>query len=160
MDEAFRIGRHGRVPVLISHHKCAGAQNWGRTRETLQLFDKVRLEQDVSCDCYPYSVSSSTLDKKQITDEFDIVITWSTPHPEVAGLSAARFNLSGRGLVREGYFADLVLFDPQTVAARATFAEQQPAAGIDTVMMNGIISYGEAGGAIGRAGCFLRRAPN
>lgn len=252
MDEAFRIGRHGRVPVLISHHKCAGAQNWGRTRETLKLFDKVRLEQDVSCDCYPYSASSSTLDKKQITDQFDIVITWSTPHPEVAGrklaeiaaewsmtlqeagaklmpagaiyynmdeqdvrrvlsypvtligsdglpndpmphprlwgafprvlghysrdeklfplttaihkmtgLSAARFNLSGRGLVREGYFADLVLFDPQTVAARATFAEpQQPAAGIDTVMVNGIISYGEAGGAIGRAGRFLRRAPN
>ncbi|RLR18241.1 D-aminoacylase, partial [Sodalis-like symbiont of Bactericera trigonica] len=77
-------------------------------------------------------------------------------------LSAARFNLTDRGVVREGSFADLVLFDPQTVAARATFAEpQQPAAGIEkTVMVNGIISYGEAIGATGRAGRFLRRAPN
>ncbi|MBU8990971.1 hypothetical protein KTF61_15705, partial [Faecalibacterium prausnitzii] len=50
MEEAFHIGRHGRVPVVISHHKCAGAKNWGRTQETLKLFDKVRQTQDVSCD--------------------------------------------------------------------------------------------------------------
>lgn len=24
LDEAFRIGRHGNVPVVVSHHKCAG----------------------------------------------------------------------------------------------------------------------------------------
>lgn len=35
LDEAFRIGRHGNVPVVVSHHKCAGAKNWGRTKETL-----------------------------------------------------------------------------------------------------------------------------
>ncbi|MDR8264387.1 D-aminoacylase, partial [Acinetobacter baumannii] len=29
LDEAFRIGRHGNVPVVVSHHKCAGAKNWG-----------------------------------------------------------------------------------------------------------------------------------
>ncbi|WP_058914009.1 N-acyl-D-amino-acid deacylase family protein [Entomohabitans teleogrylli] len=85
LDEAFRIGRHGQVPVVVSHHKCAGAKNWGRTVETLAFFDKAREQQDISCDCYPYSASSSTLDLKQITDEFDIVITWSEAHPEEAG---------------------------------------------------------------------------
>ena len=27
------------MPVVVSHHKCAGAKNWGRTRETLAFFD-------------------------------------------------------------------------------------------------------------------------
>jgi hypothetical protein len=36
------------------------------------------------CDCYP-SASSSTLDLKQVTSDFEIFITWSTPHPEMAG---------------------------------------------------------------------------
>lgn len=75
LDEAFRIGRHGNVPVVVSHHKCAGAKNWGRTKETLAFFDEMRQQQDIACDCYPYSASSSTLDMKQVTDEFDIVIT-------------------------------------------------------------------------------------
>ena len=43
LDEAFRIGRHGNVPVVVSHHKCAGAKNWGRTKETLAFFDEMRL---------------------------------------------------------------------------------------------------------------------
>ncbi len=29
MDEAYRVGRHARVPIVISHLKCAGAANWG-----------------------------------------------------------------------------------------------------------------------------------
>ncbi|HDG1685098.1 TPA: D-aminoacylase [Kluyvera cryocrescens] len=249
LDEAFRVGRHAKVPVVVSHHKCAGAQNWGRTVETLALFDKVRAQQDVACDCYPYSASSSTLDMKQITADFDIVITWSTPHPEMAGqtlkqiaeswsisleetgkrlmpagaiyynmdekdvqrvlrypltmvgsdglpndpmphprlwgafprvlghysrdeqlfplteavhkmtgMSAARFQLADRGLVKCGYFADLVLFDPQTVRDVASFSDpQQPAAGIEAVMVNGVMSYDQSQTIIGRAGRFLRR---
>jgi N-acyl-D-amino-acid deacylase len=249
LDEAFRIGRHGKVPVVVSHHKCAGAKNWGRTVETLKLFDKVRQQQDVSCDCYPYSASSSTLDLKQITEDFDIIITWSEPHPEVAGqslkqiaeswemtlveagkrlmpagaiyynmdeqdvrrvlsypvtmvgsdglpndpmphprlwgafprvlghysrdeklfpltvavhkmtgMSAARFQLAERGLVKCGYFADLVMFDPETVRDVASFSHpQQPAAGIEAVMVNGVMSYGRDKQVIGRAGRFLRR---
>jgi N-acyl-D-amino-acid deacylase len=37
---------------------------------------------DIGCDAYPYSASSSLLDLKQVTADFDILITWSTPHPE------------------------------------------------------------------------------
>lgn len=85
MDEAYRVGRHAQVPVVISHLKCAGPSNWGRSTEVLASLEGARRYQPVGCDCYPYSRSSSTLDLKQVTGDIDITITWSEPHPEVAG---------------------------------------------------------------------------
>ncbi|MDQ7975656.1 D-aminoacylase [Paraburkholderia sp. SARCC-3016] len=85
MDEAYRIGRHARVPVVISHLKCAGPANWGRSGEVLASLEGARRMQPIGCDCYPYSRSSSTLDVRQVTGDIDITITWSTPHPEMAG---------------------------------------------------------------------------
>jgi N-acyl-D-aspartate/D-glutamate deacylase len=87
MQEAFSTGRHSRVPVVISHLKCAGIANWGRSEEVLHALDAARAEQPVQCDCYPYTASSSTLDSRQVDDRVRIIITWSTPHPEVAGQS-------------------------------------------------------------------------
>ncbi|CEJ96271.1 D-aminoacylase (EC 3.5.1.81) [Caballeronia glathei] len=85
MDEAYQVGRHARVPVVISHLKCAGPSNWGRSVEVLKSLETSRDGQPVGCDCYPYNRSSSTLDLKQVTGDIDITITWSTPHPEMAG---------------------------------------------------------------------------
>jgi N-acyl-D-aspartate/D-glutamate deacylase len=85
MDEAYRVGRHARVPVVISHLKCAGPSNWGRSVEVLASLDGARRLQPIGCDCYPYSRSSSTLDVKQVTGDIDITVTWSRPHPEMAG---------------------------------------------------------------------------
>ncbi|MCO4875454.1 D-aminoacylase [Paraburkholderia caribensis] len=85
MDEAYRIGKHARVPVIISHLKCAGPSNWGRSVEVLASLEGARQFHPVGCDCYPYNRSSSTLDVKQVTGDIDITITWSTPHPEMAG---------------------------------------------------------------------------
>ncbi|MDD1780453.1 D-aminoacylase [Enterovibrio sp. ZSDZ35] len=85
MDEAFRVGMAAKVPVVISHLKCAGAGNWGRTTDVLKKIDHARQSLDVGCDCYPYTASSSTLDLNQVTDEYPIFITWSVPHPELAG---------------------------------------------------------------------------
>ena len=39
MDEAYRVGRHARVPVVISHLKCAGPSNWGRSDEVLKSIE-------------------------------------------------------------------------------------------------------------------------
>jgi N-acyl-D-amino-acid deacylase len=51
---------------------------------------------------------------------------------------AARLRLPDRGLVREGYRADLVLFDPETVAPGATFAEpRRLPTGIPYVLVDG-----------------------
>ena len=85
MSEAFRIGRESAVPVVISHLKCAGMDNWGRSGEVLGALDRARSSQAVSCDCYPYAAGSSTLDLRQVDERVEIAITWSEPHPEMAG---------------------------------------------------------------------------
>jgi N-acyl-D-amino-acid deacylase len=57
----------------------------------------------------------------------------------LTGRPAARLRLQRRGVVREGYAADLVLFDPETVRDTATFEEpRQQAEGIDWVLVNGV----------------------
>ncbi|PYH00943.1 N-acyl-D-amino-acid deacylase [Arthrobacter stackebrandtii] len=78
----------------------------------------------------------------------------------LTGRPAARLKLVDRGLVRAGFAADLVLFDPETVNATATFAEpRQAATGIHYVFVNGIaaIEAGKPTGAL--AGRALRRTP-
>ncbi len=90
MNEAFEIGRMSQVPVIISHLKCAGIANWGRSGEVLQVLETARTAQDIGCDCYPYAAGSSTLDLRQVDERVKITITWSTPHPEMAGRSLAQ----------------------------------------------------------------------
>lgn len=250
MQEAYDVGRHAGVPIIVSHLKCAGAGNWGRSHEVLASLDTAGRYLPVGCDCYPYAASSSTLDLKQVTSDFDIDITWSTPHPEMAGrkladiaaewnttlldaarrlqpagavyhgmheddvrrilkhrltmigsdglpndplphprlwgafprvlghysrdvglfpleeavhkmtgLTASRFGLEGRGLVRRDHHADLVLFDPATVADRATFEQPvQASAGIRGVWVNGTLSYWDGQATGQRAGRWLPRS--
>jgi N-acyl-D-aspartate/D-glutamate deacylase len=51
---------------------------------------------------------------------------------------ADRIDLKARGLLKEGFFADVVVFDPATVADRATFTEpHQLSVGIEEVWVNG-----------------------
>ena len=90
LDEAFEIGEQANAPVIVSHLKCAGAGNWGRSGEVLQKMARAAEHHPVACDCYPYSASSSTLDLQQVTGDFDIVITWSDPHPEQGGKTLAQ----------------------------------------------------------------------
>ncbi len=249
MQEAFGVGRQAEVPVIISHLKCAGIDNWGRSSQVLHAFEEARSTQHAGCDCYPYTASSSTLDLRQVDERAELTITWSAPHPEMAGqslaqiaaawslpqleaakrlqpagaiyhnmseedmrrilchpatmigsdglpcdpmphprlwgtfprvlgrycrdekllslaeavrkmtgLTAQRFGLEKRGLIRESYFADLVLFDPNRVQDTATFSDPiRAATGIAAVWVNGMRSY-TAGGAPGqRTGRFLRR---
>jgi N-acyl-D-amino-acid deacylase len=249
MDEAYRIARHAKVPIVISHLKCAGIDNWGRSGELLQCLETARSQQSIGCDCYPYAASSSTLDLRQVDERVTIAITWSNPHPEMAGqtlaaiaerwevspieaarrlqpagaiyhcmseddvrailqhpetmigsdglpndllphprlwgtfprvlghysrdqrlfplgeavrkmtsLPAQRFGLSDRGWIREGYWADLVLFDADTVSDTATFLDPVRAAtGIDAVWVNGILSYQKQASTGERAGRFISR---
>lgn len=90
MKEAFEIGRLSHVPVILSHLKCAGIANWGRSDEVLQALETVRTMQPAGCDCYPYAAGSSTLDLEQVDERVRITITWSAQHPEVAGLTLAQ----------------------------------------------------------------------
>ena len=249
MDEALLIGAVSKVPVVLSHLKCAGPDNWGRSAEVLQALEDARGKQRIGCDCYPYAAGSSTLDLRQVDERVKITITWSIPCPDVAGqtlktiattwnisqleaaarlmpagaiyhsiseddmrkilahpatmigsdglpndprphprlwgtfprvlgeycraqnlmtlpaavhkmtgMPAQRFGLSGRGLIQEGYAADLVLFNAETILDTATYDSPMKAArGIEGVWVNGALTY-TSGGATGlRAGRFLRR---
>ena len=251
MSEAFRIGRECSVPVVISHLKCAGIANWGRSGEVLHALDTARASQPVGCDCYPYAAGSSTLDLRQVDERVEIMITWCEPHPEMAGrtlaqiaeswaveqieaarrlqpagaiyhsiseddmrrilahpatmigsdglpndplphprlwgtfprvlgrysrelklfplpmavhkmtgLPAKRFGLVDRGLIKEGYCADLVLFNPETVRDTATFTNPVcTAEGIAAVWVNGVLSYRNGISTGQRGGRFLPRQP-
>lgn len=60
---------------------------------------------------------------------------------KIAGLPCERFGLRQRGAIREGYFADLVLFDAEQVIDRASYAEPKLAPfGIDLVLVNGAVA--------------------
>ncbi|GAA2054930.1 D-aminoacylase [Catenulispora yoronensis] len=52
---------------------------------------------------------------------------------KMTGATAARFGLTGRGVLRDGAYADVVVFDPERVADRATFAD--PLAGPEGVRL-------------------------
>lgn len=77
---------------------------------------------------------------------------------KMTGAVAARLGLTDRGTVTEGSWADLVVFDADTMSDRATWDDpREPAMGIRHVLVNGqaAIADGEATGA--RAGRFLTR---
>lgn len=254
MQEAFTIGRANHAPVVVSHLKCAGIANWGRSSEVLSTLESAQSSQPAGCDCYPYAAGSSTLDLRQVDERVRITITWSEPHPEMAGkdlseiaaawnfsqleaarqlrpagaiyhsiseedmrrilshpatmigsdglppnprdpaphphprlwgtfprvlgrysreeklfslpeairkmtsLPAQRFGLSNRGLIRESYHADLVLFDPATIIDNATFEDPiQPSSGISAVWVNGSLAYTSQGATANRCGRFVPR---
>ncbi|MER5727828.1 D-aminoacylase [Streptomyces sp. NPDC002138] len=78
----------------------------------------------------------------------------------LSGRPAARLRLPDRGLVREGYRADLVLFDPDTVAAGSTYEEPRAApTGIPHVLIDGrpVIRDGRRTDVL--AGRSVRRTP-
>jgi N-acyl-D-amino-acid deacylase len=77
---------------------------------------------------------------------------------KMTGMPAQRFGLTERGWIREGYYADLVLFDPEKVIDTATFDDPiRPAAGIERVWVNGCLSYTSQGSTLQRSGRFLPR---
>jgi N-acyl-D-amino-acid deacylase len=57
---------------------------------------------------------------------------------KMTGLPASQLHFTDRGVIKPGFAADLVIFDPATVADRATFTDPfQYPVGIDTVIVNG-----------------------
>jgi N-acyl-D-aspartate/D-glutamate deacylase len=58
---------------------------------------------------------------------------------KMTSLPASRLGLTDRGLIRPGFCADLVLFDPETIKDTATFTQpHQLAQGIHSVWVNGV----------------------
>ncbi|MFN0094326.1 MAG: N-acyl-D-amino-acid deacylase family protein [Dehalococcoidia bacterium] len=69
------------------------------------------------------------------------VLTLEDAIHRMTQMSCERFGLAGRGLVREGYWADLVLFDPRIVRDTATYDDpQREPEGIRMVVVNGEVA--------------------
>ena len=68
----------------------------------------------------------------------------------LTGLPATNLELKGRGLLKAGYFADVVVFDPKTIGDKATFEKpHQYAVGMQHVFVNGkqVLKDGQHTGA-------------
>ncbi|WP_246645639.1 N-acyl-D-amino-acid deacylase family protein [Nonomuraea ceibae] len=81
--------------------------------------------------------------------------TWEQAVVHLASHPARRFGMHDRGLLRPGFAADVVVFDPLTVGDQATYdAPRTLAAGVDDVLVSGqrVLAAGELTGATpGRA---------
>src|SRR6476660_437795 len=80
----------------------------------------------------------------------DKVLTLEDAIRKLSGLPATNLELDRRGFLKEGMFADVVVFDPATIADRATFENpHQYAVGMRHVFVNGahVIRNGEHTGA-------------
>lgn len=76
---------------------------------------------------------------------------------KMTGLPAENVGLKQRGLIREGYFADITIFDPNTVIDRATFEDpNQYPVGINYVIVNGQIEVDNGKRTPANAGRVLR----
>ena len=85
------------------------------------------------------------------------VLTLQDAVRKLSGLPASNLSLSDRGLLKAGYYADVVVFDPATVQDHATYDRpHQLSTGVEDVWINGIralrqgIATGAASGRIVR----------
>jgi N-acyl-D-amino-acid deacylase len=66
------------------------------------------------------------------------ILTWEAAIYKLTGYAASRFRLKNRGLLQEGAWADILVFDPETIAAVADFDDPyRYAHGIEHVVLNG-----------------------
>lgn len=87
MREAFAVGKTLKVPLVLSHHKLVGTANHGRSAHTLGLLEEAARHQSVCIDCYPYTASSTMLFAPRVNQCSEVLITWSSAEPGVAGRS-------------------------------------------------------------------------
>ncbi|MFN0192577.1 MAG: N-acyl-D-amino-acid deacylase family protein [Aestuariivirga sp.] len=89
IEETLKTASDAKIPVVVSHHKCAGPGNWGRTKQTLPVLEAAASKQPVNLDVYPYTAGSTNLRADLVSGDYRIQITWSKPHPEVTGRDLA-----------------------------------------------------------------------
>lgn len=89
LEETFETGRRADVPVIVSHHKCAGRRNWGRSVHTLRAIEAAAASQEVGVDAYPYAACSTILLPEWVDESIRVMVTWSTPYPEMAARNLA-----------------------------------------------------------------------
>ena len=161
--DAWRVDpREAFLRIIDESDDCARATIFNRTEEDMQRFLRHELSMvgsdgsAVAADgpfskalLHPRFYGASVRVLGRYVRELGILTLEQAVH-KMTGRPAERLGLTDRGRVAPGYVADLALFDPDTVADRATFeAPHQYAAGVPHVMVNGewVIRNGEHTGA-------------
>ena len=85
MEEAFLIGQRTSIPVIISHHKCMGKSNFGRSTDTLGRINHAKMMHTVGLDAYPYTAASTVIIPEMVAISERVIITWSDTHPDFSG---------------------------------------------------------------------------
>lgn len=87
---------------------------------------------------FPYFIQHFAIDKKILSIEKAI--------HKITGLPASKLGLKKRGLVKKGYFGDLVVFNPKEIGSNADFRNPYAfSSGIKMVFINSQIAYNSAG---------------
>lgn len=85
------------------------------------------------------------------------ILTLEDAIRRMTSLPARTFSFQDRGIVRPGFVADLVLFDPDKVSDKATFADpHQYSEGFDYVIVNGVVAVADGKPTDERAGEFVK----
>lgn len=79
---------------------------------------------------------------------------------KMTSVPAARYGLSGRGLLRPGYAADVVVFDPTTIDDQGTYTSRAYPTGIRHVLVNGRLAISDGFPTGARAGQVLTAERN
>ncbi|MDR7335509.1 D-aminoacylase [Roseateles asaccharophilus] len=85
ITEAADCAHEAGLPLVISHHKCAGRAQWGRSLQTLALIERLAQRQALGLDVYPYLAGSTVLREDLADGLTPIRLTWSEAHPEREG---------------------------------------------------------------------------
>lgn len=156
-DEAFMtlfMEEDGEVSVLLNHIA-------EKDMEDTLLFERVSVASDgLPGAKAPHPRLYGTFPKylREFVREKKL-LTWEKAIHKITGQPAKRFHLGERGILREGWFADITIFDPDAICDTATF--DRPVSypiGISHVIVNGrpVLQDGAAGEA--REGILIRRA--
>ncbi|MBR71754.1 MAG: D-aminoacylase [Rhodospirillaceae bacterium] len=85
IEETLLIGQRTNAPVIISHHKCMGKSNYGRSSETLRRINQAKSFQTVGLDAYPYTAASTVILPEMVEMSERVIITWSKTFPNFSG---------------------------------------------------------------------------
>jgi N-acyl-D-amino-acid deacylase len=158
-DIAAKIGSHPAdavVDITIKEEARAGAIFFSMCEENLRRFlslpfvtigsdSSVRSFSGVTCSGKPHPRGFGSFPRfigKYVRDEG--IIGLPDAIRKMTSLPAMVFGLRERGLIRKGYYADLVVFDYSTISDRAAFNDPfQPPQGIGHVFVNGEPAFSE-----------------
>src|SRR5438128_2541069 len=146
VDELITISREAKLPAEIYHMKSAGRENWPKEEAMIARIDAARAAgQRITANMYTYNAGATGLDAASAPEG---VFLKSSTHPREYGnfanllgryvrdekliplqeavrrltsLPASNIHAADRGSLKAGYFADVVIFDPNTIAAHATY---------------------------------------